>query len=613
MSEQALSWAEDKPPAFFISRAGPDAGIAQRIGEILEAVGHAVILQDWDFKHKSFMAMMDAALKSGARTIALLSPDYLDDKRTHCAAEWQATLADDPLNLVPRLIALRVRPCRPKGLLRPIAYTDISTVLGPTDENLLRELMLAAIDPKVARKLPDHLRRYVSPARTLLHPNIYETPNFTGRDSELLQIDSALSQGAAAAITPVHGMGGVGKTTLARQYAWQVGQENHYGGIWWMNAEAVPGVKSWPGIEQGLIDLRRELYPTLPEPKERESAAREMMRHLEGLAQSKPWLLVYDNSDDIDVAEQQNWKPPANVQVLITSRLSKWRSGVTGVELDEWKLEDAKAYLKNESGREDLSDADAARIATELGCLPLALSHAAAYLREVDTATADSYLARLATHLASVPETADAKTRAVTTTLLENVAQAEARAKGATAVLRLAAYFAPEDIPEELFKQEPDESYPDELRAVLSDPLAFEKATTALGRLSLLDYSRAAKAFSVHRLVQAIIRHDLGEQDQLWTACAVHAANATLPDVEFANWPMYERLLAHGRAVALCVSDNVGEPLALLLNQIAFYLKERAEYDAAELLYKRSLTIRERLLGPDHSYVGTTTWRNSTD
>lgn len=600
--DDARLWTADWPPKFFISRSGMDKVIAQQIAEILEEVGQTVILQDWDFKHKSFMGQMQAALTSGAKTLALLSEDYLKSK--HCEAEWQATIADDPLNDKANLIVLRVRACHPTGLLKPISYTDLSSLAPGHDGNLLRELVLAAITPS-ARKLPDHLKRYVTPARTLLHPNIAATPNFTGRDGELKQIKGALAQEASAAITPVHGMGGVGKTTLAREYAWRLGQENHYAGIWWINAEKAPGVQNWPGIEQGLIDLRRELYPALPEPKEREPAAREMLRHLEGLAQSKPWLLVYDNADDIDVAEQDNWKPPANVQVLITSRLSKWRSGVKGVELDEWKLEDAIAYLKKESARSDLSDADAARIANELGCLPLALSHAAAYLREVDTATADSYLARLATHLASVPETADAKTRAVTATLLENVAQAEARAKGATAILRLAGFFAPDDIPEELFQQDADETYPEELRAVLSDPLAYEKATGALGRLSLLDYRRDTKTFSVHRLVQTILRNDIGQQHQIWAGAALRIANAIFPHVAFSNWASCARLLPHALAASEYYGNQVCYRLARLLNQMAFYLYQQAEYIRAEPLFEHALTILTHLLGPQHVDVAT--------
>lgn len=65
---------------------------------------------------------------------------------------------------------------------------------------------------------------------------------------------------------------------------------------------------------------------------------------------------------------------------------------------------------------------EAQRIAEALGCLPLALSHAAADLRDGDNATPDSYLAALSEHMKDVPESADYP-RAVFTTLMENTRQ----------------------------------------------------------------------------------------------------------------------------------------------------------------------------------------------
>lgn len=596
---------------FFVSRAGPDNAVAQRIGEILEKEGHKAILQDWDIKNKSFMAEMHRALTCGARTIALLSPDYLVG-RDHCEAEWQSTIADDPLNRQAKLIVLRIRDCAPTGLLKPIAYTDVTRLLAPSDANLLREVVLAAVDPNVARRLSQNLAGYFKTARTLVHPAIHATPNFTGRDTELQKIAQSLAAGAQAAITQpaaVHGLGGVGKSTLARQYAWQVAQGDDYAGIWWMDAErsSPEGVdqKSWDGIERGLMELRSTLYPGTAEPQDRNAAAREMMAHLSGLSAGKLWLLIYDNADDVQVTAQDYWAPPEHVRVLMTSRLAKWPAGVTGVEVDEWAIDEAIAYLKKESQRGDLSDADARVIAEELGRLPLALSHAAAYLREVDTATPESYLAALKSHLKNVPETADKKTRAVFTTLIENVAQAETRAKGATAVMRLAAFFAPDNIPEELFQQEPDETYPVDLRAVFGDPLALEQALGALARLSLLDYARDTKTFSVHRLVQQTLRDELGDREQTWAAAAVSACNAAWPESgDFKHWPAIERLLPHARCAADLAADECGVLLGFVLNEAAVHLYTRGAYGLAEPLAQRAIHIREKTLGPDHPDVG---------
>ena len=103
-------------------------------------------------------------------------------------------------------------------------------------------------------------------------------------------------------------------------------------------------------------------------------------------------------------------------------------------------------------------------IANELGRLPLALSHAAAYLKRKRAVTADIYLAELSRHMKEAPKGAAYKASVFATFQLA-MEQAEAEAPGARAVLSLAALYAPDNIPEELFKQSP-EIYPPALQPV---------------------------------------------------------------------------------------------------------------------------------------------------
>jgi hypothetical protein len=155
-------------------------GIAKASGPYFCAPhGRPVIIQDWDFKNRAFMERMHVALCSGARTIALLSPDYL--ARDHCAAEWQHTIADDPLNRASRLIVLRIRPCIPVGLLKSLAYWDLVPVLAtlPESGGMLRDVVLAAVRLGRQKDLPPDLSTLFSKAQPVLHPEIRPTPNFT--------------------------------------------------------------------------------------------------------------------------------------------------------------------------------------------------------------------------------------------------------------------------------------------------------------------------------------------------------------------------------------------------------------------------------------------------
>ena len=594
------SGAINRPPEFFVSRAGPDAAIATTIAHILEAAGRTVIIQDWDFKNRAFMERMHTALCSGARTIALLSPDYLT--RDHCTAEWQSTIADDPLNKTGRLIVLRIKPCVPLGLLKSLTYWDLVPVLAglPATEGTLRDVVLAAVQPGRQKSFPPDLSNLFRESQPVLHPEITSTPNFTGRDEQLFALERALS-GANAQPAVVHGFGGIGKSTLAREYAWRASKEKTYTGVWWLNAAKVPDTGTFDGIEHGLVGLRSLLYPGTGEHEDRAQAARDTLAFLSAHGAERPWLLIYDNVDDQSVLRA--WSPPANVRVLMTSRIANWRSDVSPVDLDEWTMPQAVTYLGKESGRADLTETNAECIAGELGRLPLALSHAAAYLRDVDNATPESYLAALSQHLNDSPDSAD-YTRAVFTTLMENIRQAEARAPGAAAVLSLASFLASDYIPEELYGQSVAQ-YPLALQPVVGNPVAIEKAIGALARLSLIKFRSEDRSFSLHPLVQAAARDALGAEQEAWAGSAVMVVSAAFPNVEFANWHACERLAPHARAAARHAGDAVGKPLALLLNQLAYYFSERAAYVEAESLYRRALAISEKAFAPDDPNVGT--------
>jgi len=241
-------------PDFFISRAGPDKVTAVWVGAVLEQAGYRVVIQDRDFANKNFLDQMEAALASGARVIALLTPDYL--ATDYCTAEWMHPLYSDPLNRKSRLIVLRCTECEPKGLLRGIAYWDLVKLRA--NPAAFDEIVRIAVLPNQERLLKGASGSdYWTAPRAVIHPTeIRATPSFTGRADELKNIAAALATGDTAALTQsaaVQGLGGVGKSTLAREFAWR--HRDDYAGVWWFNAEKAKGVESWPGVESGFIDL----------------------------------------------------------------------------------------------------------------------------------------------------------------------------------------------------------------------------------------------------------------------------------------------------------------------------------------------------------------------
>lgn len=583
----------------FLSRAGPDSEIAEQIGTILESAGYRVVLQQWDFANRSFMDAMHATLAGGARVVALLSEHYLASE--YCTAEWQAVLADDPLNKRSRLIVMRVGACKPTGLLTPLAYWDLVPVKH--DRRLLQDVVRnAVIEGRRGQETPVAGRFWRAPSAVLDPAAIRETPGFTGRDRELSLLDNALWDGPGRAVA--HGLGGTGKSSLAREYAWR--DRARYVAVGWLRADTEAGIMT------ALRWLGAQFVPELDHIQDRRQAAEKALDVLIRVASDagKPLLLIFDNLEDR--ALLRAWQPREHTHVLVTSRKSSLGGGVARIAVNPLHADDAVAYLRSESGRPDLSDADLRAIAEAVGQLPLALSHAAAYLEATHTATARSYLDRLAHHMANAPADAEYP-RAVFATFQEAIAKAEDARPGAAAILSLSAFFAPDAIPEELFRTsrrlQVDALTPTlgatavpplDLRTALSNSARVEEILGALSQLSLIVFSPESRTFGIHRLVQATVRGLLADVATAWVQNAVVAAHAAFPDtVEFTTWRQCERIAPHARAaLAALPDDSASTTAALLAYYCGRYLYDRAAYaDGADLL-RRAIALNAASSAP---------------
>src|SRR5262249_34780365 len=131
---------------FFISYTGVDRSWAEWIAWQLEAAGYTTVIQAWDFRPGAnfALAMQDAAAES-ARTIAVLSPAYLQSLFT--AAEWGAAFARDPTGSQGLLLPVRIHDCEPRGLLPQIVYIDLVGLEGEA----ARDTLLAGVRQQRAK------------------------------------------------------------------------------------------------------------------------------------------------------------------------------------------------------------------------------------------------------------------------------------------------------------------------------------------------------------------------------------------------------------------------------------------------------------------------------
>ena len=587
---------------FFISYTGVDHAWAEWIAWQLQTNSYTVVLQAWHFdRGTSFVQAMHQASIDAERTIAVLSPDYLTARFTQ--PEWQAAFAQDPTGEKGLLLPIRVRRCDPPGMLAPRVYIDLVGLA----EDAAQEKLLTGVrrnsGPTTAPSFPGASSRTV-PTRPRFPGTLppvwnvphHRNPNFTGREELLAAIHQALTSGQPAALTQaLSGLGGIGKTQLAVEYAYRHAAD--YSLVWWVRAEEPVTLGA------DYASLATALQLPEHEASDQTAITAAVRRWLE---QHTGWLLVFDNA--VESAALRPYLPRGTGgHVLITSRNPLWRGGASPLPVRVFERTDAVTFLLHRTGD---TDAAAARtLAERLGDLPLALEQAGAYI-DATGISLTAYLQRFTTSRQELlrrgtPATEYPDTVATTWEIAMQRVQHEQPA--AADLLHLCAFLAPDDIPYDLIR-DGRAHLPKTLAAAVTDPLTFDAAVAALRRYSLLEVEN--EALRVHRLVQAVARDRLGEEDRLaWAAVAVRLVQSAFQFDENAvhTWPICARLLPHALSVAEYGETwHVAvEETGVLLSEVGGYLRLRAQFNEARTAFERALAIAEVTYGPNHPAVAT--------
>jgi tetratricopeptide (TPR) repeat protein len=335
-------------------------------------------------------------------------------------------------------------------------------------------------------------------------------PYFTGREDELERLHDNLFGKQQPRVQVVSGMGGIGKTELATQYARR--NIDTYEIIWWIRAEHQDRVRD------ALVKLGQRLelrQATTDTARDRIVAA--VLEALQSDARPS-WLLVFDNAaNPLDLQRYIPASRPGG-HVIITARQPEWPSyGADSVEVPPFTEAESVSFLRRtvpglaqESWVAVAEDArrinEARRLATTLGHLPIAVEHAAAYLAETGQ-TVQEYLARFTENahqlLSEQPADLDLPapvpgTWRMSITLLTPDAEH---------LFNLCSFFSPEPIAVGLFrKPAADIDNPPGLAELLSSRQRVRAAAAQLHRLSLARLDGAKDLIQVHRVVQAVTK-----------------------------------------------------------------------------------------------------------
>lgn len=420
-------------------------------------------------------------------------------------------------------------------------------------------------------------------------PVAYRLPprntHFTGRDATLRELRQRLTSMNDVATLAVHGLGGVGKTQLAVEYAYR--HLSKYRFVAFVDAEhpdlVAPQFVSLAG-ELGLADVNSD--QAIP-------------RVYGKLLDRRPWLIIFDNGEKPGTLTHAlpSGGLAGSGHVIVTTRVSGWSSRADVVDLDVFTRRESVELLVRRVPGTTAPVAD--RIAEQLGDLPLALEQAAGYMGYNHTAP-EEYLSLLTSRLEDMigqGELADRPAVVIATLWQLSVRRLETEQPQAVRLLELCALLAPEPIPLDLFTGSPDL-----LNVPAGDPLAWDTTVGALAGLGLA--RRGNASLVLHRLVQAAIR--AATPDPVLNEARVRLCRALLaaapqdihaePDAR----PRWQKLLPH--AIALTKDDPPAEcaaETAVLLRRASEFLIQIGDYSVALPLCERALAIDESLGGRD--------------
>ncbi|KAI1123810.1 hypothetical protein F5Y10DRAFT_45733 [Nemania abortiva] len=451
-----------------------------------------------------------------------------------------------------------------------------------------------------------------------------EIEHFVAREQELAEMHEALRSDGRRRAVVLHGLGGMGKTQLAIEYAKR--HKDNYSAIFWIN------IKDQSSLKQSFARIAHQI--TRHSPSARCVSRVKIRSNLDetidavkawlSLPGNTRWLLVYDNydnpklSDNTDSAavDVQQYLPEAyQGSVVITTRSSRVKVGHT-IRIEKIQsLENSLEILSATSKREGLSDDHyAVDLAKELDGLPLALATAGAYIEQTST-TFRSYRrlyrdswARLQAHS---PKLHSYEDQTLYSTWQLSFDQVRRRNAHAAELLRLWAYFDNQDLWLELLQSYKDHSI-EWIHQITKDELSFNYMVQTLSDYGLVETHSSvdelveSRGYSVHSCVHSWMVHVLNKEQSIDLArFAIMCIASHVPSRESGKWWLTQRrLLQHaGKYNKRILDEIMGNDMSWVYHGLGYLYHHNGKLKKAEKMYRRALQVDGKTLGPYHKSI----------
>lgn len=517
-------------------------------------------------------------VRETTRTVAVLSDAYM--RSPELEAVRQELKANDPLGLHRLIVPIFVGSITPANPFPNRAAADLRQL----PEEAAREAVYRVLDitPPATASDGEDLDGPRFPGG---NPPVWNVParnpNFTGRAEILDQLRDELQRGGSAALLHVlHGLGGVGKTQIAIEYAHRFKAD--YDIVWWIRSQEPNRAAA------SLAELGKELGLPMRNVAEASAATVDLLRRGDPHKHS---LLIFDNAEAKDIDGLRPLIPTGGeAHVLITSRHRELAAlGTSQIDVDVFSRPESVAHLQRHIP--NLSHDEGDQLAEMLGDLPIAVELAAAWLKETGVPV-KQYVERLAQDPGIIlKELASGYRGSVQAVWRATIDELRAQSPTAVRLLELFAWFGPEPISTSLV-------YSDEFISSMQqfDPLLegermmIDRIIRDLGRFALVRVDLEEASINVHRLLQQLVQGDMVAEHQsqmrrkvrrILTKMRPGDGDVDNPD----QWPRYNVIWPH-LYVARADRAKEGATRQLMVDRVR-YLTLRGQIDEALQLAQR--------------------------